>query len=175
MKKLLLTSFAAVVVLAGCTKSGPRYFEGDYGYAVSGSIACDAVTDENPATTVTLSLTDEQGIMHVISHEGDMVMTTKSLGGSVTVWNIEVNGTDVTVKPFKRRVTVAVPRQGITSGVGDVLKTIDVNCSGSGYKSGRVIVLNLSYSGEPFEVEDLDGVTEYTIKSSDVRLVASEQ
>lgn len=175
MKKLLFITLAAIVALAGCTKTGPRYFEGDYGYAVSGSIVCDAVTEQEPARTVTLSLADEQGIMHVISHGADMVMTTKSLTGSVTVWNIEVSGTDVTVKPFKRRVTVAVPREGIGSGVGDVLKTIDVTCSGRGYKSGKVIVLNLSYIGEPFELEDLGGVTEYTIESSDVRLVASEQ
>lgn len=179
---IMCLAAASVLVLGSCAKSGPAFMQGTYGYAVSGSVTCDAVVvdeqDPEPEPEqVTLSMVPEQGIMHIEPlKNGNMVLTTKSLTGSVMVWNVKVDGTDLTLVPALQRLTLTFPRTGIVlSGETTFTRTVEAIVSGKGYKTGGMIVLELNLNGDGFEVTADDQTTEYTVTGTHLRMVANQQ
>lgn len=157
---------AAVLLIAvtACKKEGPEFFRGRYGYSVSGTIKCECTTLEGDTEQRTFAVADEQGVMHIEPHGSQMVMTTKDIGGGVTVFDATVSGTEISTKPLAKRIKVR--SGGILSA-----EEIDVTVECSGYKSNGLIVMEMKISAPDF----MDGVIACKITGSDVKCVATAQ
>ena len=171
-------------VLAGCNKEGTAFFRGTYGYTVSGTLECryelSSSEDVKVADVKSFQLVDEQGIMHIEPHGDATVMTMKDYTGSVQVFDVEIDGRDITVKPHGRKVKLRMDNDirindedtGIT--LPDYV-TVDVTVSGHGYKTGGLMVLELEYKGGTFEAGPVLTPTTYTITGSSVDCVATRE
>lgn len=173
------------LVVTGCSKEGTGFFRGTYGYTISGTLECryDVEPDSGEGTqtsTGNFQLVDEQGIMHIEPHGDATVMTMKDYSGSVQVYDVEIDGKDITVKPHERKVKLIVTDdiRVVDEETGISLPecvTVDVTVSGHGYKTGELMVLELEYGGGTFEAGPALSRTTYTIAGSSVSCVATRE
>lgn len=103
--------------------------------------------------------------MHIEPHGDGMVMTAKETLGGVTVFETTVSGTDISVKPLEKKVKI------YTDALLQSDMFIDATVSGHGYKTGKLVVIEMDCSGPDFT----DGGVTYRIIGSDVKLVATAQ
>lgn len=178
MKKVIVACCAALVLFASCAKDGPKFFQGTYGYKISGSLECeyvDTVDSVPQKLSRTLSLATEQGIMHVEPHGSGMVVTMSATGSDAYVFEASVSGTEITLSPIARKVTVVVEansKQSESQSSGTV-KSVDVTMRGTGYKTNGLMVMDLKCEGPDFTVEFRKDTVTYHITGCDVRCVAN--
>lgn len=161
-----MTAAVLLMALTACKKEGPGFFQGTYGYTISGTITCEYKDAEDETQQQKkFSVKDEQGIMHIEPHGEGMVMTAKETLGGVTVFETTVSGTEISVKPLEKKVRI------YTDALLQSNVSIDATVSGQGYKTGKLVVIEMKISGPDFT----DGGVTYRIIESDVKLVATEQ
>lgn len=167
-KRVIFAAVAALLMLAGCAREGMNFYRGTYGYVLSGTMTCENV---DSAVTRIFDLSSEQGIMHIEPAGDCAVLTLKSFLGGVDVLNADISGKNISIRPAKRRISVGG-------------KEITVTVNGSGYKTNDLIVCDLKYTGEDFDIVVVSGeglvvelldTLHYKINDSSVNLVASKE
>lgn len=167
-KRVIFVMASALLMLGGCAREGMNFYRGTYGYALSGTMTCENI---DSATIRVFDLSSEQGVMHIEPSGDGAVMTMKNFFGGVYVFDADISGKNISIRPATRRTSV--------SG-----KDITVSVSGSGYKTNDLIVCDLKYSGEDFYlvvtpegeyITERSDTLNYRIKDSSVKLVASKE
>ena len=179
--KIFLALSLAGLLLTGCKKEGIDFFRGVYGFKTSGALQCVTV-GETPSPFV-FPLLMEQGTMHCepIGKDNAMVVTFNALGGNVVVFDADVQGNEITLKPVKRIVSITYELPKMFPIISDseiitpVAKEIGVTVSGNGTKYNGLIVFNLTYAGDDFEISTQYGTMKFSIAGSRVESVAAIQ
>ncbi len=167
IKKYIMIA-AAVVSLAAfssCGKEGLPFFRGTYGYVTSGLLSCTE-TGADYAGPVSYQLSSERGIMHIEGDERNTILTMTSIGGEAVVFDVVIDGADITLRPQTRMVGVNVTSRSTV---------IPVTVQGTGRKTEDIIVLDLEYSGPDFTVTEYGEEHVYHIAGSTVRCIATLQ
>lgn len=172
MKKSM--AFAALLLLlAGCAKEGPKFFQGRYGYTVSGKVTCEYVSDTLEDGTLVMDsrsfrLQDEKGVLHIEPHGDAMVVAMLPLSGQSTGFDAQVSGTEITLSPARRSIK-------IYDGDDVISENVDVELSGKGYKTNGLLMMDLYCKEGSFTVHSLGQDTEYKITGSDIHCIATAQ
>lgn len=164
---------AAVLSLAAfcsCSKQGVDFFRGSYGFVTSGMVTCsyEVETEEGEVETkeIECPVAPERGVLRIEPASDKAVLTMSTISGEALVFPAEINGTEISLGTVKRTVLLSVD---------GTQKLVTVDVCGKGYKTNGLLLLELSYTGEPFTVSHIEEDVEYSIVKSNINCVANYQ
>lgn len=169
MKKYIFTVAAVIVSIAAivsCAKEGLDFFRGVYGYVTGGSLTCVCLDEGASTDPIECQIASERGIIRIDADSRGAILTMSSIVGDALVFDAQIEGTDITLSPQKRMVTLSVESRSVT---------IPVTVQGGGHKTGDIVVLNLEYDGDVFSIDDFTGSHSYDITGSSVTCIATLQ
>lgn len=172
--KKYISIAAAVVSLAAfcsCTKQGPAFFQGSYGFVTSGTLSCSYEEENEEGNvekkTIECPVAPERGVLRIEPTSDNAVLTMSTITGEALVFPAVIDGTQITLGSVRRTVMLTVD---------GTQKQVTVDVSGKGYKTNGLLLLELSYKGEPFIVSrQFRDDVEYAIEGSNVNCVANYQ
>lgn len=166
---LMAAALMSLAAFTSCSKEGIGFFKGSYGFVTSGSVEC---AGEYDLPVIECPLLRESGTLRIEPKGNAAVLTMSSVLGDALVFDAVIEGTEITLKPVKRIITMEVQED-----VVDKIKTIPVTMSGKGYKTNGLMVLDISYTSDDFDVNMKDGLCvvayKYRISGSNVSCVAN--
>lgn len=137
------------ILASSCEKEGTQRFNGYYTYNMSGSVTLQRDTLALDGTvverdTIAMAIASETGQMDILTVDksgGNMVLTMRSLGGTVTVADAVASGKNLLFTPFTRRFTLNP--QGLS-----ILKTdMDLRLEGYAERYSDVVIFRMDVSG----------------------------
>ena len=170
-KLICCTSLLLSLVFAvSCAKDGINFFRGVYGYSTSGSLGLEYQDEETEeALECHASIVPETGIIHIEPKDGSAVLTMRSLVGQTQVFDAEIKGTEIELKPQKRTVSLNLQVDGLED-----VQSVVLEASGRGYKTNGLLVLEMKYEGS-FTSDLVLGGRIFTVKECKVNTVANLQ
>lgn len=163
----LLLSLAFAV---SCAKEGMDFFRGTYGYSTGGSLTLEYQDEETEeALECHASLVPETGIIHIEPKDSTAVLTMRSLVGQTQVFDAEIKGTEIELKPQKRTVSLNLQVDGLED-----VQSVVLEVSGRGYKTNGLLVIEMKYEGS-FTSDLIMGGRTFTVKECLVNTVANLQ
>lgn len=171
--KKYISIAAAVLSLAAfssCTKQGLGFFQGSYGFVTSGIVSCSYEAEDEDGNvekkTIECPVAPERGVLRIEPASDNAVLTMSTITGEAVVFPAVIDGTQITLGSVRRTVMLTVD---------GTQKLVTVNVCGKGYKTNGLLLLELSYTGDPFTVSHFGEDVEYSIGKSNVNCVANYQ
>ena len=162
----------ALLFSVACTRSGSKFFRGNYSFKASGTLTVgftrtsSSQTGESETASYETSLSSESGQMNILENGGGaMVVTMNIVNGPVLVFDAECEGSTLTLSPVRREIS-------LKDEIGSDMK-MNVTMSGEAEKLDNVVIFTMHYEGEK-QVEKLTGSVKYVIEDSHVQCVATE-
>lgn len=162
----------ALLFSVACTRSGSKFFRGNYSFKASGTLTVGFTRTSSSQTgsetaSYETSLSSESGQMNILENGGGaMVVTMSIVNGPVLVFDAECEGSTLTLSPVRREIS-------LKDEIGSDMK-MNVTMSGEAEKLDNVVIFTMHYEGEK-QVEKLTGsVVKYVIEDSHVQCVATE-
>ena len=161
----------ALLFSVACTRSGSKFFRGNYSFKASGTLTVGFTRTSSSQTgsetaSYETSLSSESGQMNILENGGGaMVVTMSIVNGPVLVFDAECEGSTLTLSPGRREIS-------LKDEIGSDMK-MNVTMSGEAEKLDNVVIFTMHYEGEK-QVEKLTGSVKYVIEDSHVQCVATE-
>ena len=162
----------ALLFSVACTRSGSKFFRGNYSFKASGTLTVGFTRTSSSQTgsetaSYETSLSSESGQMNILEKGGGaMVVTMSIVSGPVLVFDAECEGNTLTLSPVSREIS-------LKDESGSDMK-MNVTMSGEAEKLDDVVIFTMHYEGEK-QVEKLTGsVVKYVIEDSHIQCVAKE-
>ena len=162
----------ALLFSVACTRSGSKFFRGNYSFKASGTLTVGFTRTSSSQTgsetaSYETSRSTESGQMNILENGGGaMVVTMSIVNGPVLVFDAECEGSTLTLSPVRREIS-------LKDEIGSDMK-MNVTMSGEAEKLDNVVIFTMHYEGEK-QVEKLTGsVVKYVIEDSHIQCVAKE-
>lgn len=173
LKKYISIAAAVLSIAAfcSCSKQGLGFFQGSYGFVTSGILTCSYEAENEEGNVekkeIECPVAPERGVLRIEPASDKAVLTMSTITGEAVVFPAVIDGTEITLGTVKRTVMLTVD---------GTQKLVTVDVCGKGYKTNGLLLLELSYGGNPFTVsrQYRDDV-EYSIVKSNVNCVANYQ
>lgn len=157
MKKIFISLIAACAVMAGCQKTGPDLFLGNYsfksgGYVeISGKVKPSREGDVPRDTSFIRHLSNESGQMHIVKGtDGRLKVTMNIIGGTPVVFDATASSDAITLAPVNRQMIVY---PDLTTLGQDIAMMLTVEGVGHRFQNTIIFEMNVKGSYDTFRVE----------------------
>lgn len=150
MKKILFPLIAVCLVLAGCQKTGPDAFKGNFSFKTGGYVEISGkakpLLKEEPLrdTSFIRHLPNESGQMHIVANKnGSMKVTMNITGGNPVVFDATATNDAITLAPVDRQMIVYPDMTTLGQDISMML-----SIGGVGHRYQNMIIFDMEVKGK---------------------------